>query len=163
ASTTPRGDSRCALTLWLTGTCTRDRTRSPRRTWRTDSSTKSTPRPPRELSRDSSKTALTTPDAQSPGDVPTSAFAVERGFSSPGTNCLRGMTVARGVLIVAVADETVELSPMDWVQAQTRKILETGTTEGIEGHCCIERSTHLIGSLRPSRSRALSGQMTGLL
>ena len=30
-------------------------------------------------------------------------------------------------------------------------------------HCCIERSTHLIGSLRPSRSRALSGQMTGLL
>ena len=31
------------------------------------------------------------------------------------------------------------------------------------GHCCIERSTHLIGSLRPSRSRALSGQMTGLL
>ena len=42
------------------------------------------------------------------------------------------MTVARGVLIVDVADETVELSPMDWVQAQTRKILETGTTEGIK-------------------------------
>ena len=43
-----------------------------------------------------------------------------------------GMTVARGVLIVDVADETVELSPTDWVQAQTRKILEAGTTVGIE-------------------------------
>ncbi len=42
------------------------------------------------------------------------------------------MTVARGVLIVDVADETVELSPTDWVQAQTSKILKTGTTEGIE-------------------------------
>ena len=43
------------------------------------------------------------------------------------------MTVARGVLIVDVADETVvELSPTDWVQAQTSKILQTGTTEGIE-------------------------------
>ena len=42
------------------------------------------------------------------------------------------MTVARGVLIVDVADQTVELSPRAWVQAQTRKILETGTTEGIE-------------------------------
>jgi deazaflavin-dependent oxidoreductase (nitroreductase family) len=31
-----------------------------------------------------------------------------------------------------VADETVELSPTDWVQAQTSEILETGTTEGIE-------------------------------
>jgi F420H(2)-dependent quinone reductase len=29
-------------------------------------------------------------------------------------------------------DETVELSPTDWVQAQTRKIVQTGTTEGIE-------------------------------
>jgi F420H(2)-dependent quinone reductase len=43
-----------------------------------------------------------------------------------------GMTVARDVLIVDVADETVGLSPTDWVQAQTRKILEAGTTEGIE-------------------------------
>lgn len=31
-----------------------------------------------------------------------------------------------------MTDETVELSPMDWVQAQTSKIIETGTTEGIE-------------------------------
>ncbi len=36
------------------------------------------------------------------------------------------------MLIVGVADESVELSPVDWVQGQTRKILETGTTEGIE-------------------------------
>jgi hypothetical protein len=42
------------------------------------------------------------------------------------------MTVARGVLIVDGADDTVELSPTDWVQAQTSKILKTGTTEGIE-------------------------------
>lgn len=57
---------------------------------------------------DSSKTALTTPDAQSTGDVPTSASAAEREFNSPEASCLRGMTVARGVLIVDVADETVE-------------------------------------------------------
>jgi len=30
-----------------------------------------------------------------------------------------------------MAEETVELSPTDWVQNQTKKILETGTTEGI--------------------------------
>ncbi|PWK81115.1 deazaflavin-dependent oxidoreductase (nitroreductase family) [Lentzea atacamensis] len=35
------------------------------------------------------------------------------------------------MLIVDMADETVELSPSDWVQNQTRKILETGTTEGV--------------------------------
>ena len=29
-----------------------------------------------------------------------------------------------------MADETVELSPTEWVQNQTKKILETGTTEG---------------------------------
>lgn len=29
-------------------------------------------------------------------------------------------------------DETAEVSPTDWVRDQTRKILETGTTEGIE-------------------------------
>jgi deazaflavin-dependent oxidoreductase (nitroreductase family) len=61
-----------------------------------------------------------------------SADAAERGFNSPRTNRLTGMTVARGVLIVDVADETVELSPTDWAQAQTSKILETGTTEGID-------------------------------
>ncbi|MEV4313553.1 nitroreductase family deazaflavin-dependent oxidoreductase [Actinocrispum sp. NPDC049592] len=30
-----------------------------------------------------------------------------------------------------MSDETIELSPTDWVQNQTKKILETGTTEGI--------------------------------
>ena len=58
--------------------------------------------------------------------------AAERGFNSPRTNRLTEMTVARGVLIVDVADETVELSSTDWVQAKTSEILETGTTESIE-------------------------------
>src|SRR5690349_9226023 len=31
-----------------------------------------------------------------------------------------------------MADETVELSPTEWVQNQTKQILETGTTEGIK-------------------------------
>lgn len=61
-----------------------------------------------------------------------SSSAAERGFSSVRTNRLTGMTVTGSVLIVDVTDETVELSPTDWVQAQTRTILETGTTEGIE-------------------------------
>jgi len=30
-----------------------------------------------------------------------------------------------------MANETAELSPTEWVQNQTKKILETGTTEGI--------------------------------
>jgi len=30
-----------------------------------------------------------------------------------------------------MADHTAELSPIDWVQDQTKKILETGTTEGL--------------------------------
>jgi len=36
------------------------------------------------------------------------------------------------MLIVDMTDNTVELSPTEWVQNQTRKILETGTTEGIK-------------------------------
>lgn len=47
--------------------------------------------------------------------------------------CVRaGMCVAHRVLGVNMADETVELSPTDWVQDQTRKILATGTTEDVE-------------------------------
>jgi deazaflavin-dependent oxidoreductase (nitroreductase family) len=42
------------------------------------------------------------------------------------------MTVRQGVLIMGVSDETVAFSPADWVADQTRKILQTGTTEGIE-------------------------------
>jgi len=56
----------------------------------------------------------------------------KRRFNSPRVNRLTGMTVARGGLIVNMADETVELSPTEWVQAQTKTILETGTTAGIE-------------------------------
>jgi deazaflavin-dependent oxidoreductase (nitroreductase family) len=42
------------------------------------------------------------------------------------------MRAAQELLIVDMSDETVELSPTNWVQDQTKKILETGTTEGIE-------------------------------
>jgi hypothetical protein len=31
-----------------------------------------------------------------------------------------------------MSEKTAEFSPTDWVQDQTKKILETGTTEGIE-------------------------------
>jgi F420H(2)-dependent quinone reductase len=40
--------------------------------------------------------------------------------------------MARGVLAMNMPDETIELSPAGWVHDQTKKILETGTTEGIE-------------------------------
>ncbi len=40
------------------------------------------------------------------------------------------MRAARPTLIGDMAD--VELSPTEWVQNQTKKILETGTTEGIK-------------------------------
>ncbi|MDT7803907.1 MAG: hypothetical protein QOI78_7340 [Actinomycetota bacterium] len=42
------------------------------------------------------------------------------------------MRPGSGVLITGMSDETAELSPTEWVQDQTKKILETGTTEGIE-------------------------------
>lgn len=42
------------------------------------------------------------------------------------------MAAARETLIVHMAEETVELSPTEWVQNQTKKILESGTTEGIK-------------------------------
>lgn len=41
------------------------------------------------------------------------------------------MRVVRELLIVGMSQETVEFSPTGWVHDQTRKILETGTTEGI--------------------------------
>jgi F420H(2)-dependent quinone reductase len=41
------------------------------------------------------------------------------------------MSAARAVLSVDMADETVELSPTEWVSDQTKQILETGTTEGV--------------------------------
>lgn len=50
-----------------------------------------------------------------------------------------------------MADETVELSPTDWVQDQTRKILETGTTEGVE----ILGSPVVLLTLRGAKSGKL--------
>jgi F420H(2)-dependent quinone reductase len=41
------------------------------------------------------------------------------------------MIVALGLLLVNMSDKTVELSPTSWVRDQTKKILETGTTEGV--------------------------------
>ncbi len=31
-----------------------------------------------------------------------------------------------------MSDETVQFNPIDWVQEQTKKIVETGTTEGLD-------------------------------
>jgi deazaflavin-dependent oxidoreductase (nitroreductase family) len=42
------------------------------------------------------------------------------------------MCALRAALIRDMAEETVEFSPQGWVQDQTKTILETGTTEGIE-------------------------------
>ena len=36
------------------------------------------------------------------------------------------------MLTMNMPDESVELSPMDWIRDQTTQILETGTTEGVE-------------------------------
>lgn len=41
------------------------------------------------------------------------------------------MISASGTLKLDVSEETVELSPSDWVRDQTKKILETGTTDGV--------------------------------
>jgi deazaflavin-dependent oxidoreductase (nitroreductase family) len=45
---------------------------------------------------------------------------------------LAGMAAARVGFNVDMADETAEFSPTGWVQDQTKTILETGTTEGID-------------------------------
>jgi deazaflavin-dependent oxidoreductase (nitroreductase family) len=61
------------------------------------------------------------------------------------------MSPTREVLIVDMAHETVELSPTSWVQDQTRKILETGTTEGID----ILGSPIVLLTLRGAKSGKL--------
>jgi F420H(2)-dependent quinone reductase len=43
-----------------------------------------------------------------------------------------GMRCARVWLPAHVSDETAELSPTEWVSDQTQKILESGTTDGVE-------------------------------
>ncbi|WP_020494606.1 nitroreductase family deazaflavin-dependent oxidoreductase [Sciscionella marina] len=50
-----------------------------------------------------------------------------------------------------MSDQTVELSPTSWVQDQTKKILETGTTEGIE----IRGSPIVLLTLRGAKSGKL--------
>ena len=50
-----------------------------------------------------------------------------------------------------MAEETVELSPSEWVQDQTKRILETGTTEGIE----ILGSPIVLLTLRGAKSGKL--------
>ncbi|AQZ70083.1 nitroreductase family deazaflavin-dependent oxidoreductase [[Actinomadura] parvosata] len=50
-----------------------------------------------------------------------------------------------------MSDETVELSPSDWVRDQTKKILETGTTEGID----IAGSPIVLLTLRGAKSGKL--------
>jgi deazaflavin-dependent oxidoreductase (nitroreductase family) len=50
-----------------------------------------------------------------------------------------------------MADEKVELSPEGWVQDQTKRILETGTTEGIE----VLGSPVVLLTLRGARSGKL--------
>ncbi|GAA2205078.1 nitroreductase family deazaflavin-dependent oxidoreductase [Nonomuraea monospora] len=42
------------------------------------------------------------------------------------------MPPEQDLLLPNMSDETVEFSPTNWVQDQTRKILDTGTTEGIK-------------------------------
>ncbi|MCX2730147.1 nitroreductase family deazaflavin-dependent oxidoreductase [Saccharopolyspora sp. NFXS83] len=49
------------------------------------------------------------------------------------------------------SNEAVELSPTDWVQDQTKKIRETGTTEGLE----IKGSPIVLLTLRGARSGKL--------
>ncbi|MQY17366.1 nitroreductase family deazaflavin-dependent oxidoreductase [Nocardia macrotermitis] len=50
-----------------------------------------------------------------------------------------------------MTDETVELSPTDWVQDQTKTILETGTTAGIE----VVGSPIVLLTLRGAKSGKL--------
>jgi F420H(2)-dependent quinone reductase len=50
-----------------------------------------------------------------------------------------------------VSDETIEYSPADWVREQTQKILETGTTEGVE----VRGAPIILMTLRGARSGKL--------
>lgn len=61
------------------------------------------------------------------------------------------MGAERAALVVDMSDETVELSPTSWVQEQTKKILETGTTEGVE----IQGSPVVLMTLRGAKTGKL--------
>lgn len=54
-------------------------------------------------------------------------------------------------MTVDMADKDVEFSPTSWVQEQTKRILETGTTEGIE----IQGSPIVLMTLRGAKSGKL--------
>jgi deazaflavin-dependent oxidoreductase (nitroreductase family) len=47
-----------------------------------------------------------------------------------------------------MADETIELSPTDWVREQTKKILETGTTDEVGGIVLLTLRGAKSGKLR---------------
>lgn len=42
------------------------------------------------------------------------------------------MRPQRGVLTVDMSEETVEFSPAEWIRNQTKQVLKTGTTDGVE-------------------------------
>ena len=58
------------------------------------------------------------------------------------------MLVICRALGVNMADESVELSPTDWVQDQTKTIIDTGTTDGIE----VAGSPGVLLTLRGAKS-----------
>jgi len=55
------------------------------------------------------------------------------------------------VLIGNMSDDTVELSPTAWVQDQTKRILQTGTTDGID----IKGSPVVLLTLRGAKTGKL--------
>ncbi len=59
---------------------------------------------------------------------------VSQGYDKGGHPlvCRRGNKADTSIVGLVMANESAELSPTDWVQDQTKKILETGTTEGID-------------------------------
>ncbi|MER5394600.1 nitroreductase family deazaflavin-dependent oxidoreductase, partial [Saccharopolyspora sp. NPDC002686] len=61
------------------------------------------------------------------------------------------MAAPGGALLVGMSQENVELSPTSWVQEQTKKILETGTTEGIK----IQGSPIVLMTLRGAKTGKL--------
>jgi len=61
------------------------------------------------------------------------------------------MTAAAHVLIGNMSDDTVELSPTAWVQDQTKRILQTGTTDGID----IKGSPVVLLTLRGAKTGKL--------
>jgi deazaflavin-dependent oxidoreductase (nitroreductase family) len=72
--------------------------------------------------------------------------ATEAEFTQPV-----GMLAGRAGFNLVMADLTAEFSPTEWVQGQTKTILETGTTEGID----ILGSPIVLLTLRGAKSGKL--------